>query len=72
MKDWIDKLDDFLRLNSKNILLDLGNMSRKLSDEHAKVEYKKYKEFERKKELEHPSDDFDKTVKGIIKRKKLK
>ena len=73
MRDWIGKLDDFLRLNSKNILVDLGKMSRKLSDEHAKAEYHKFREIEKRKELEHPSDDFDKAVKKIAnKNKKLK
>lgn len=74
MKDWINKLDDFLRLNSKSILVDLGKMSRKLSDEHAKAEYHKFKESEKRKELEHPSDDFDKAVTKMIasKQKKIK
>ena len=44
MKDWVTKLDSFLRFNNKDILLNAGKISRELADEHAKREYDKYKE----------------------------
>lgn len=44
MQDWIQKLDDFLRLSDKEILTHAGTISAKLAKEKADAEYDKYKE----------------------------
>ena len=44
MRDWIQKLDDFLRLSDKEILTHAGNISAKLAKEKADAEYDKFKE----------------------------
>ena len=44
MHDWIDKLDDFLRLSDKELLTHAGSISAKLAKEKADAEYDKFKE----------------------------
>ena len=44
MRDWIVKLDDFLRLSDKEILANAGTISAKLAKEKANAEYDKFKE----------------------------
>ena len=44
MHDWIDKLDDFLRLSDKELLSHAGSISAKLAKEKADAEYDKFKE----------------------------
>ena len=75
MKDWINILDDFLRISRKDILTHAGKISAKLAKKKADTEYDKFKErtkddlspveihflenFER--ERKRLSDDSDKT-----------
>jgi hypothetical protein len=42
MRDWITKLDDFLRLSERNILTHAGKISHELAVEKAEIEYSKY------------------------------
>src|SRR3990167_4491672 len=42
MKDWIDKLHGFLRINNKDILKDAGKISHELAKELAEKEYDTY------------------------------
>ena len=42
MRDWIQKLDDFLRLSDKEILTHAGTISAKLAKEKADAEYDKF------------------------------
>ena len=44
MKDWINILDDFLRISRKDILTHAGKISAKLAKERADQEYDKFKE----------------------------
>ena len=44
MRDWIQKLDDFLRLSDKEILTHAGSISAKLAKEKADAEYDKFTE----------------------------
>ena len=44
MRDWILKLDDFLRLSDKELLTHAGSISAKLAKEKADAEYDKFKE----------------------------
>ena len=64
MKDWIDKLDDFLRLNDENILSHAGKISHELALAHAEQEYDKFHE-QRQRESRSLESDFDKSVKTV-------
>ncbi len=61
MKDWILKLDDFLRLNEKEILKSAGKISKKLAD--AKAE-RIYNELKKEKSKDYESD-FDEITKKL-------
>lgn len=61
MQDWILKLDDFLRLNEKEILEHKGKISKDLADKMAEDEYKIFKQ----KQLKNYESDFDKMTKMI-------
>ena len=39
INDWIKKLDGFLRLNDRDILIDSGKVSHVLAKSHAESEY---------------------------------
>lgn len=62
-KDWILKLDDFLRLNEKEILEHKGQISKKIADEKASNEYDVFNT----KRLRDYESDFDKATKKILK-----
>ncbi len=42
MKDWINKLDDFLRVSAREILLHTGGISHEAALDKARAEYTKY------------------------------
>ncbi|GHV11472.1 hypothetical protein FACS189491_02760 [Spirochaetia bacterium] len=44
MKDWIAKLDDFLKLGGRELLDNAGTISKQQADKKALSEYEKYKE----------------------------
>ena len=44
MKDWIAKLDDFLKLGGRNLLDNPGTISKETADSKAITEYEKYRE----------------------------
>lgn len=44
MKDWIQKLDDFLKLSGKELLTHAGKISAELAKQKADMEYDKFKE----------------------------
>jgi len=62
MADWIEKLEDFLKISEKEILTHSGNVSHKQAIDKAKTEYKKYRQNEDKKYV----SDFDKDMKKLI------
>lgn len=64
MDNWIRKLDDFLRLNEKEILKNKGSISKKFADEKAEKEYITYQKKEDKKFV----SDFDRSVKRFLKK----
>lgn len=51
MKDWITKLDDFMRLSERDILTHAGKISNEAAIEHANAEFDKFKQ----RQLEEPS-----------------
>ena len=63
MQDWIQKLDDFLRISEKELLTNAGKISHKKALEKAKIEYEKYRKEEDKKYI----SDFDREVKKLLK-----
>jgi hypothetical protein len=72
MKDWVRKLHDFLTLNDRNILKDLGKVSHELASELAREEFEKYQQKQRQIESQQPLTDFDQAIKKIEEQKKKK
>jgi len=66
MHDWIQKLDNFLRISEKELLKNAGKISHKKAVEKAKFEYEKYRKAEDKKYI----SDFDREMKKLLKDKK--
>ncbi|SLM29649.1 conserved hypothetical protein [Desulfamplus magnetovallimortis] len=66
MQDWIQKLDDFLRISEKELLTNAGKISHKKAVEKAKSEYDKYRKAEDKKYI----SDFDREMKKLLEDKK--
>ncbi|MDO8587579.1 MAG: virulence RhuM family protein [Armatimonadota bacterium] len=42
MKDWEQKLDEFLRFNDRNVLPNAGKVSKQAAEEHAKAQYDEF------------------------------
>jgi len=61
MQDWIQKLDDFLRVSEKELLTNAGKISHQKAIEKAKAEYEKYRKAEDKKYI----SDFDREMKRL-------
>ena len=61
MQDWILKLDDFLRLNEKEILQHKGKISKDLADKMSEDEYRIFKQ----NLLKNYESDFDKMLKAL-------
>lgn len=69
LKDWTQKLDDFLRFNERPILQNHGSVSRTAANEHAHREYELFavsrraiKEAEGEQQLEHALEDIMKRL----------
>jgi hypothetical protein len=71
MKDWIAKLDEFLKVSERDILTHAGRVSHEAALEKARIEYEKF----RKRALEEPSPverHFIEAVKEVKKLEKKK
>lgn len=62
MQDWVNKLDSFLIVSEKEILINSGKVSHKKAIEKAKIEYQKFRQNEDKKYI----SDFDKEMKKLL------
>ena len=62
MKDWIKKMDDFLRVSEKELLTNAGKVSHNNAIEKARIEYAKYRKAEDKKYI----SDFDREVQKLL------
>ncbi|PIZ15484.1 hydroxyacid dehydrogenase [Candidatus Desantisbacteria bacterium CG_4_10_14_0_8_um_filter_39_17] len=62
MKDWVSKLDAFLKFNEKDVLTNFGKVSAEVAQELAEKEFEKYEEKVRKIQASQPVSDFDKLV----------
>ncbi len=66
MKDWVAKLDAFLKFNERQILGDAGKVSHDVAEALALGEYEKY----RKDQDKNYISDFDREVKKLMQAKK--
>ncbi|HAR99577.1 MAG: hypothetical protein US57_C0019G0003 [Candidatus Moranbacteria bacterium GW2011_GWC2_37_73] len=66
MRDWIGKLDEYLKLLGKGVLKNAGNVSAQQAEKVALKEYEKYRVEQDKKYI----SDFDIEVKKIVNAKK--
>ena len=64
MRDWIVKLDGFLRLNERGILTHAGKISHELALGHAEQEYDSFHLRRIADNAEQP-DDFEKSIKAL-------
>ena len=71
MKDWINRLDDFLTMTGSEILTNAGNISHQKALDKAHKEYEKYKE-QTKNELSKAEKDFLKQIDSTAKKLKNK
>ena len=71
MKDWIERLDDFLKMTGKEILTHAGKISHDKAMRKAKDEYLAYKE-QTKNELSKVEEDFIKQIDSTAKMLKEK
>jgi len=66
MKDWIEKLNAFLKFSEYDILTNAGKISHEVAESLALEEYEKYRKIQDKNYI----SDFDREVKRILKAKK--
>ena len=66
MKDWIVKLNAFLKFSEYEILTNAGKISHEVAEELALKEYNKFKKIQDKNYI----SDFDREVKKILKKRK--
>ena len=62
MKEWVDKLDSFLKVSEKKILLGSGKVSKEKAEAKAQKEYEEYRKTE---DMEYISD-FDKQTRRYL------
>ena len=62
MNDWIQKLDDFLRFNDRDVLYNPGSISKQKADQMAKQEYEQFAEIRRQEKEEAGQDN---TIKAL-------
>jgi hypothetical protein len=67
MRDWMTKLDDFIRLSDREILANAGRISHALAEEHAHAQFAQFEEQRHQLEASQPVSDFDQTVEQIKK-----
>ena len=67
MRDWLAKLDDFLRLSERDILLDTGKFSHDQALEKAHTEYERY----HKERINEPSPVERQCLEGIEEIKRI-
>jgi hypothetical protein len=66
MKDWIERLDDFIRMTGSEILLHAGKISHDKAIEKAKIEYSKFHDLQ-KDQLSNVEKDFIKQLEEVEK-----
>lgn len=71
MRDWVTKLDDFLRLSERDILTHAGSVSHEAALAKAEAEYEKFRALEQAKPS-RVERDFEKVVKEVKRLEKKK
>jgi hypothetical protein len=71
MTDWIKKLDAFLTVNERYILMHAGTISHEMAKELAEGEYDQFN-LKRIRQKDHRDGDFDKTIKQLTNGKRGK
>jgi len=66
MKDWVEKLDAFLKFNEREILENAGKISHEVAEALALGEYEKFNKIQDKNYI----SDFDREVKKLLDVKK--
>ncbi len=66
MKDWVEKLNSFLKFSEHDILTNVGKVSHEVAEELALEEYEKYRVIQDKNYV----SDFDREVKKLLNSKK--
>lgn len=61
MKDWTEKLDDFLKFNEYQLLQNYGKIKKSIADSHAGLEYEKFRPIQDK----NYKSDFDTAVEMV-------
>ena len=67
MKDWVARLDDYLRMTDSEVLQNAGKVSHALAEQKAKEEYQKYKQLH-SGELSRVEQSFLESVEATAKR----
>ena len=67
MKDWVARLDDYLRMTDSEVLQNAGKVSHALAEQKAKEEYQKYKQLH-SGELSRVEQAFLESVEATVKR----
>ena len=67
MKDWVARLDDYLRMTDSEVLQNAGKVSHALAEQKAKEEYQKYKQLH-SRELSRVEQAFLESVEATAKR----
>ena len=67
MKDWVARLDDYLRMTDSEVLQNAGKVSHALAEQKAKEEYQKYKQLH-SSELSRVEQAFLESVEATAKR----
>ncbi len=65
MVDWINKLDDILQLNSRDLLTHAGKISHEMALEKSNLEYEKYKSEQREIEYEQSLKEIEEDIKKL-------
>jgi len=65
MKDWIERLDIILKMNGRELLTNAGKISHQMALEKSAIEYKKFKEDQRKLENEQSLKELEQDIKKI-------
>ena len=69
MRDWITKLDDFLKLSDRELLDHAGSISADDAKAKAEIEYQRYREF-LDSQPRRVDDDLDRAAKKLPKKRK--
>lgn len=65
MADWIEKLDDVIQLNGRELLNHAGKISHAMALEKASQEYEKYQDEQKKLEREKSFKELEADIKGL-------